>query len=102
MIDSIDAAVAIFNVVVSAGFVAYSWKLVSYHSIRSLMGKTWVHMFIAGVILFAISMISSAQILQMVILPVWWRNASAAVFQVYLLIAVIAIFHSWKNLGNKI
>ena len=100
MIDPIDAGAAVFNAVVTAGFAVYCWKLVSYYSLRSLMGKAWVHMLIAGIILFAISVISCAQVLQVVALPVWWRNASAAVFRVYLLIAVIIIFQTWKKLDK--
>ena len=102
MIDPIDASAAVFGVVVATGFVVYCWKLVSYYSLQSLMGKAWVHMLIAGIILLAISAISCAQTLEMIALPVWWRNASAALVRVYLLVAIIAIFHSWKNLGKNI
>lgn len=102
MIDPIDASAAVFGVVVSAGFTVYCWKLVSYYSLQSLMGKAWVHMFIAGIILTVISAVSSAQTLQIIQLPVWWRNASADIYRVYLLIAVIVIFQAWMNVGKTI
>jgi hypothetical protein len=64
------------------------------------MGKAWVHMFIAGILLAVISAVSSAQTLQMIYLPAWWRNVSADIYRVYLLIAVIIIFHAWKKVGQ--
>ena len=100
MIDPIDAGAAVFNAVVTAGFAVYCWKLVSYYSLRSLMGKAWVHMLIAGIILFTVSAFACAQAFQAMVLPVWFRNVSAAVFRVYLLIAVIVIFQTWKKLDK--
>ena len=81
MIDPIDASAAVFNVILTAGFAVYCWKLLSFFGRQTQVGKAWIHMFIAAVILFAVSAFAFAQAFELVIMPVWWRNVSAAVFR---------------------
>ncbi len=101
MIDVIDATATIFNLVVTAGFVIYCWRVVAIHTRRTQLGKAWIQMAIASLILLAIGVVAFLQVFEVMAVPVWWRNVSAMLFRSYLFIAVVAIFRSWKNLGKS-
>jgi len=58
-------------------------------------------MFIAGVISLVISSVVVMSDLEIVTLPEWWRDFSVSFFRVALFVAVVAIFHMWKNLEKS-
>ena|SRR3972149_3041539 len=102
MIDLIFAGSAAINVVVSAGFTLYCWRLVSYFGLRTQVGRAWVQMVIASAIMFAIAVLVFGQALGLApTAPVWWREPLAAVARLWIFIAVVVIFRSWKNLGTN-
>ncbi len=102
MIDPVFAVSAAINMVLSAGFTLYCWRLVSIFGLRTQVGRAWVQMVIAGAIMFVIAVLVFGQALGLAPSPpAWWREPLAAVARAWIFIAVVVIFRSWKNLGQN-
>ena len=100
MIDPIFAGSSFINMVLSLGFVLYCLKVVSIFSLRAKVGRAWVPMLIAGIFMLIIGVLVFGQALGLAPdPPVWWREPLAALARVWLFIAIVAIYRSWKKLG---
>jgi len=101
MIDLISAVSTTLSLIIAILFAIYCWKLVTYFGLTTKVGKAWIPLFIAGIIQVAISVVAVIQTFMLgPVLPVWWRDFSVDFLRIVLFIAIVAIFHTWKNLGK--
>lgn len=101
MNDLIFVGLTTIEVVLTVGFVIYCLRLVSFFGPKAKMGRAWIPMFLASLIILATGLVAFMQALQVgLVLPIWWRDFSALIFRGMLFVAVVVMFRSWKNLGK--
>ena len=100
MINLVFAFITTMELIVAVLFAIYCWKLVTFFGLRTRIGKSWIPMFISGIILLVVSIVAVMPAFGITILPEWGRDLFATVFRVTLFISVATIFHAWKNLGK--
>lgn len=81
----------------AAGMLFFALKVANIFG-GSKIGRAWFTFTFSAAVLCVISLVALTGALELITLPVWWREGSAIVFRVTLLYALYRFYKAWTTL----
>ena len=99
MIDYATAIWSVLGLVLALGMLFFSLRL-SFFFKGGFIVRGWNAFALSSVFLVGISALSTAEAVQFIGLPSWWREGSAFAYRLTLFYAMFEVYRSWRKIGR--